>query len=86
LFRNPHAIKVLHGYFFSLYPRHPACPGWGKGQILENGHVGEQVETLENHSDFTADSFYVFEVIGQFCSINNNPSFLMRFQAIYTPY
>ena len=52
LLAKPHALEQAtsalngDGTAFSLYPN------WGFDEIFERGHVGEEIEVLEDHADF----------------------------------
>ncbi len=44
--------------------------------------MGKQVELLENHTDLRADDLDIFEILGKFCSINNDGALLVFFKAV----
>jgi hypothetical protein len=46
--------------------------------------VREKVGVLKNHAHFFTDFFNVFQVIGQFDAIDNNPALLMFLQPVDT--
>ena len=67
-----HSLQKLHGLGFRLltghFVEHEGCAG----QIVQHGHVGEQIELLEHHAHLLPMQIQVGVLIGQVSAVKNN--------------
>ena len=82
LLGDVHPLEIAHGDGLGLLARHLAYPDRGKGQVLEDGQVREQVEVLEHHADLAADALDVAQVAGQFGAVDHDASALVFLQPV----
>ena len=82
LFGNPHPFEIEHGALFGLGARLFAHAAGGKGQVVQNAEMREQVALLEHHADLAAHMVDVLAVGCQPDAFDQNLVGLMLFQPV----
>ena len=63
LFGNFNTLEIFHRNRLGVSLWHTAHPDRGKGAVLQNGQMWEQVEMLEHHANLAADLVDVLQII-----------------------
>ncbi len=83
LFWDSDPIEIMHREFVRFCFRHFANPDGRERAVFQNCQMRKKVEALKNHADIAANCIKSCKVIRQLDPIDNNPTRLMTFEAIY---
>ena len=72
LSRNADPLEQLHAVSLGLGLRDPPHLSWSQGDVVENGHMGEEVERLEDHAGLTSNLLDILDVLTEFDAVHRN--------------
>ena len=82
LLRNTDLFQQRQGLGLALLLAALAHDLLRQAQVFQHGHVGEQVEVLEHHADFTAVGIHVGLRVGQLQAVDAHRTRIERLQPI----
>src|SRR5689334_12919605 len=82
LVRNAHPFKIAHRDGIRVLSGGTADPAGSQGAVFESGEVRVEVEALKHHADILTDPIDTALIVGEFDSVDDDPTFLMRLKMI----
>jgi hypothetical protein len=82
LLGDPTRSSISIAELLGLALGHPAHLAGRKGDVVEHGHVGEEVEGLEDHPGLPADLLDVLDVVAELDPVDDDPSGVVLLQAV----
>ncbi len=82
LLGDVYPIQVMHRQVSRLGPRRATVADRTQRQVIQDGHVREQVETLKHHADLAADLLDILHVRAHLGTVDHDGADLMRLELI----